>query len=133
MERGARLSILTNGHGGRLGVLGGSFLSLDIPDIAPFLCGTSTYTATLAALQIAFRDDRFLTALADVLPALPAFIDEADRFAQATAGRIGISAGVRILGVGSSVATADYGAAKFVEITNIPSWSDDIEDFAHRQ
>lgn len=132
-ERGARLSVLTNGGGGRLGALGGPVCSLDIPDIAPFLCGTSTYTATLAALQIAFGDDGFAEALAEILPALPAFIDEADRFAHAIAGRTDNCAGFRFLGVGSSVATADYGAAKFVEVTRIPAWSDDIEEFAHRQ
>lgn len=132
-ERGARVSGLTNGGGGRLGALGGSLHSLDIPDIAPFLCGTSTYTATLAALQVAFGGEEVVEALAELLPALPAFIDEADRFARGVAGHAASCGGVRVLGVGSSVATADYGAAKFVEVTKIPAWSDDIEEFAHRQ
>ena len=133
MQRGARLSILTNGAGGRLGALGGARHSLDIADIAPFLCGTSSYTATLATLQLAFDGERFAEPLAVLLPALPAFIAEADRFAKDIAGHAGSSPGVRFLGVGSSVATADYGAAKFVEVTKVPAWSDDIEEFAHRQ
>jgi glucosamine 6-phosphate synthetase-like amidotransferase/phosphosugar isomerase protein len=132
-DRGALLSVLTNGGGGRLGALNGPLYSLDIPDIAPFLCGTSTYTATLAMLQIAFGGNKFADGLDRLLPALPAFIEEADRFAHSVAARIGHCAGIRILGVGSSVATADYGAAKFVEVTRIPAWSDDIEEFAHRQ
>ncbi len=132
-ERGTRLSVLTNGSGGRLGAVGRSLFSLGIPDIAPFLCGTSSYTATLAALQIAFGGDGFAAALSEILPALPAFIDEADRFGHAVASRTSGSAGIRILGVGSSAATADYGAAKFVEVTRIPVWSDDVEEFAHRQ
>jgi len=41
--------------------------------------------------------------------------------------------GLRFLGVGQSLAAADYGAAKCVEVTTIPAWSDDIEEFAHRQ
>ena len=35
--------------------------------------------------------------------------------------------------MGRSVATADYAAAKCVEVTKIPAWADDIEEFAHRQ
>ena len=137
-ERGARLSVLTNGQGGRLGALGGALYSLDIPDIAPFLCGTSSYTATLATLQLGFcrldARSRFAEALGTLLPALPGFIEEADRFARSIAERAGGACpGARFLGVGSSVATADYGAAKFVEVTKIPAWSDDIEEFAHRQ
>ncbi|MEP9374770.1 SIS domain-containing protein [Mesorhizobium sp. KR1-2] len=136
--RGARLSVLTNGQGGRLGALGDALHSLDIPDIAPFLCGTSSYTATLATLQLAFASldprSRFPAALGALLTALPGFIEEADRFARSVAERAGSAfPGARFLGVGASVATADYGAAKFVEVTKIPAWSDDIEEFAHRQ
>ena len=50
---GAGVSVLTNEGGGRLGALGIVRLSLRIADVAPFLCGTSSYTATLAALQSA--------------------------------------------------------------------------------
>lgn len=136
--RGARLSVITNGKGGRLGALGGALHSLDIPDIAPFLCGTSSYTATLATLQLAFAGQKpgssFTKTFGEILPALPGFIEEAERFARSIAGTVGDECtGARFLGVGSSVATADYGAAKFVEVTRIPAWSDDIEEFAHRQ
>ena len=133
LARGARLSILTNGAGGRLGKLGCPALSLDIVDIAPFLCGTSSYTATLAALQLAINDERFAPALAELVPHLEEFIEAADRFAQYCVVARGQRTGYRFLGVGTSVATADYGAAKFVEVTRTPAWSDDIEEFAHRQ
>ena len=36
------------------------------------------------------------------------------------------------LGV-EGMATADYGAAKLVELTNVPPYTDDIEEFAHCQ
>lgn len=135
---GARLSLLTNGQGGRLGALGALKHSLDIADIAPFLCGTSSYTATLATLQLAFGalgdDNAFPAALADLIPELPDFIARADAFTRQLAAEIGTATtGARFLGVGASTATADYGAAKFVEVTKVPAWSDDIEEFAHRQ
>ncbi len=132
MAAGATLSVLTNGAGGRLGALGGPRFSLDIPDIAPFLCGTTSFTATLAALGLlAGRDADPLRA---ALPALPAFIEEADRTCRELVEAAGTGApGIRFLGVGQSVALADYGAAKCVEVTTVPAWSDDIEEFAHRQ
>src|SRR5215207_3776088 len=53
MARGVPLSILTNADGGRLGALGAPALRLGVADVAPFPCGTASYTATLAALAIA--------------------------------------------------------------------------------
>ena len=41
--------------------------------------------------------------------------------------------GLRYLAVGSWLATADYGAAKIVEVGSAPAWTDDLEEFAHRQ
>ncbi|MDH3662371.1 MAG: SIS domain-containing protein, partial [Alphaproteobacteria bacterium] len=41
--------------------------------------------------------------------------------------------GLRYLAVGSGLATADYGAAKIVEVGSAPVWTDDLEEFAHRQ
>eukprot|EP01037_Dinobryon_pediforme_P023722 gene23722-25251_t len=51
-EKGLALLALVNGGGGRLGAIAGARISLDLPDIAPFLCGTASYTATLAALML---------------------------------------------------------------------------------
>ncbi len=133
---GANVAVLTNDSGGRLGALGLDRFSLGISDIAPFLCGTSSYTATLATLQLAFPSawPGFATRLAAILPSLTDLIDRADAFAQSVALRLGGNcSGARFLGVGTTVATADYAAAKCVEVTRIPAWSDDIEEFAHRQ
>jgi glucosamine 6-phosphate synthetase-like amidotransferase/phosphosugar isomerase protein len=41
--------------------------------------------------------------------------------------------GVRFLAAGAELGTAQYGAAKLVELTRIPSWSADLEEFAHSQ
>ena len=133
---GAGVSVLTNEGGGRLGALRIDRLSLQIADIAPFLCGTSSYTATLAALQMAFGDTwpGFAAELTGAMPGLRALPDRADVFAQSVIARLGgTCTGARFLGVGRSVATADYAAAKCVEVTKIPAWADDIEEFAHRQ
>ncbi len=129
---GAAVALLTNGPGGRIAATGAARLSLDMPDLAPFLCGTASYTATLAALMLAFRPGAGV-GLAGVIPGLPGLIDEASSLARRIVAEIGCPPGVRWLGAGASVATADYGAAKCVELARLPSWSDDIEEFAHRQ
>lgn len=41
--------------------------------------------------------------------------------------------GVRFLTTGINRATAEYGAAKLVEVTRLPAWHADIEEFAHSQ
>jgi fructoselysine-6-P-deglycase FrlB-like protein len=134
--RGASGVVLTNGAGGRLADGGGSIVSLGIPELAPFLCGTSTYTATVLALRLLLDADGAATEpLAHALGRLPAVIADAEAWAHdaaALAGRRGVT-GVRILAAGPHVATADYGAAKLVELTRIPAWGDDMEEFAHRQ
>ena len=143
---GASVFGLINGKGGRLGQLITARLSLGIPEIAPFLCGTSSYTATILALLLLLRgvesdqtgDLRWapsLDALEEHCSHLPEVIKKAESFVQKVVSRAmgnGIS-GVRFLSAGPNLATADYGAAKLVELTRIASWSDDIEEFAHRQ
>src|SRR5579875_2279319 len=52
LARGIPAALLTNGAGGQLGALGTPRLSLDVPSVAPFLCGTATYSATLLALLL---------------------------------------------------------------------------------
>jgi fructoselysine-6-P-deglycase FrlB-like protein len=134
--RGASGLILTNGAGGRLGHGAPRKVSLDIPELAPFLCGTSTYTATVLALMLLLdADGATPEALGPALAGLPDAIAGADGWAREVAGmagRRGVT-GVRILAAGPHVATAEYGAAKLVELTRIPAWSDDLEEFAHRQ
>lgn len=137
-ERSVPLAILTNADGGRLGRLTDRAFRLGLDDVAPFLCGTTSYTATLAVLLGArsilgghVNAAASLGRLADALEAaLPAF----DAFARAVAGsREARPSGARFLAVGRDLATADYGAAKLVELSLIKPWSDDIEEFAHRQ
>ena len=50
--RGVPLVALVNGNGGRLAEIAAAKISLELPDLAPFLCGTASYTATLAALMM---------------------------------------------------------------------------------
>jgi fructoselysine-6-P-deglycase FrlB-like protein len=148
--RGARSLVLTNGEGGRLAEGAPRVVSLGIPELAPFLCGTSTYTATVLALILlllgvraapeggARADPAWRPALPPVAAALgwlPEVIVDADRAAAEVAAHAGGRrlSGVRILAVGPHLASAEYGAAKLVELTRIPVWSDDVEEFAHRQ
>jgi len=138
-EAGCPVALLTNGDGGRLGEVGPRF-ELAIPSLAPFLCGTSSYLATLATLLLAFppRPDNVRavedTAVDELVQTLPDVIDTAHRDLTALAAARGAAfTGVRLLTVGPHRASAEYGAAKLVELTRLPVWSDDLEEFAHRQ
>ncbi|MFT8246666.1 SIS domain-containing protein [Roseomonas sp. BN140053] len=130
--RGVPILALVNGEGGRLGAIAAARVSLDLPDVAPFLCGTSSYTATLAALMLlacgaAGSDTR--PDLGAVAAAQEAALDAA----AAVLPAIGLPAGVRVLSAGAELGTAQYGAAKLVELTHIPAWHGELEEFAHSQ
>ena len=126
---GAGVALLTNGAGGRVGALGIPRLPLGLPEIAPFLCGTATYTASLLALQL-LLDANAGAALAGLPEALAQTLERSEASIADCGGPF---TGVRLLAVGAGLATADYGAAKLVEVTRTPAWTDDIEEFAHRQ
>lgn len=128
--RGAPVALLTNRDGGRVGALGVPRFSLDIEALAPFLCGTSSYTASLLALFLALGRDVDEQGLTTLVEGLRDLIDRADSVIRPLARAFG---GARFLSCGVNLASADYGAAKLVEVTRVPSWSDDIEEFAHRQ
>lgn len=128
LARRAGMALLTNGDGGRVGALGVPLVSLDIASLAPFLCGTSSYVASLIALGLVLGGTRDRGAGPEALRTTLARSEAA-----IMALDLDDVAGVRLLGVGATLATADYGAAKLVEVTRTPAWTDDIEEFAHRQ
>lgn len=140
-ELGAKAVSLTNSEGGRLAELGLENFSLQIDDVAPFLCGTSSFTATRTVLSLfaALADGRpkvtvheQLIATAD---ALEQVLVDAALVAETVAQQKAMNAsGLRYLSCGRrGAAMADYGAAKIVELAGTPVWSDDLEEFAHRQ
>jgi glucosamine 6-phosphate synthetase-like amidotransferase/phosphosugar isomerase protein len=149
--RGVPGLVLTNGRGGRLAEDAALTVSLDIPELAPFLCGTSTYTGTVLALVLLLlgasangamgagpSDPEWRpapAAVGEALGWLPRLLPDADRAATEIAERSAArgASGVRILAAGPHLATAEYGVAKLVELTRVPAWSDDVEEFAHRQ
>src|ERR1700722_19928505 len=95
---------LTNGDGGALARITGDKISLDLKDLAPFLTGTTKYTATLLALIMLLEgaaqvDDVDWSAQ---LEALPKMLTEVETFARDLAKRyIGRPpSGVRILSAG---------------------------------
>jgi fructoselysine-6-P-deglycase FrlB-like protein len=127
---------LTNGGGGELARITGSKISLDVPDLAPFLTGTTKYTATLLGLIMLLEGAAGRSpGWTQYLDLLPAFLEEVERFSQDLATRLQgrLPTGVRILSAGPNLATADYGMAKFIKLLTIPVWADEIEEFAHRQ
>ncbi len=134
LAAGPVAALLTNTTGGRVGALGLPRFELGIAEIGAFLCGTSSYTASVLALAMLTDTSPLPRAVEGALADLPAFLQAVNVQAAELAARDGAQLpGIRILGVGQSVATADYGAAKMVEVTTVPAWSDDIEEFAHRQ
>lgn len=128
---GVPMLALVNGGGGRLSEIAGAKISLELADVAPFLCGTTSYTATLAALM----------ALASGAARAPVPVFGTARTALAAAlaasdavfAGMPVPSGVRILSASNDIGTAQYGAAKFVELTRIPAWSAELEEFAHSQ
>jgi fructoselysine-6-P-deglycase FrlB-like protein len=123
---GARLLALVNGSGGRLGEVASQRISLELPDIAPFLCGTASYTATLAVvMMLAGGAAQREMPIAAALPAI--------RSACAITIKEAAPSGVRFLAAGAELGTARYGAAKCVELTRVPAWAADLEEFAHSQ
>lgn len=122
---------LVNGKGGRLGEIAARRVSLDLPDVAPFLCGTASYTATLAALMA------LAAGAAGAAPPDFGSVARAQEAALAASDAIladlPVSTGVRWLAAGAEIGTAQYAAAKLVELTRVPAWHADLEEFAHSQ
>ena len=132
---------LSNEDGGALGRITGRVASLHVPDVAPFLTGTTRYSATILALFLLLDG-------ADPDHALPIAplrawierdlgraLERVDAALPAVCARIaehGLG-GVRVLGAGADWATADYGAAKLVKLIEQPVWGAEIEEFAHSQ
>ena len=140
VKNGNLCGAVVNGEGGRLGTLNLPLFSIDIHDIAPFLCGTSSYIATLEILQLfsAIKNgsiDEAINAIQNTAIKLKNLLPELNKVCKEIAESIGENiTGVRILSLGEEgLATADYGAAKLVELTSIRPYTDDIEEFAHCQ
>lgn len=135
--RGLPLVALVNGEGGRLGQISAAKISLDLPDMAPFLCGTASYTATIAALMLMASGAAEASGsgpdLGAAAAAQHAMLAAAQDLNEDLAGELVIPSGIRVLSAGSDLGTAQYGAAKFVELTRIPAWHGDLEEFAHSQ
>lgn len=131
--RGLPILALVNGEGGKLGAIAKARISLDLPDIAPFLCGTASYTATLAALLLVAEGMAGGSALdlSALAPAQEAALAASGPLAAAIAKRD--FSGARLLSSGAERGTVDYGAAKLVELTRLPAWSGELEEFAHSQ
>jgi glucosamine 6-phosphate synthetase-like amidotransferase/phosphosugar isomerase protein len=128
LARGMRLAILTNGDAGQLGATGAPLLSLDIPPIKQFLCGTSTYLGTLFSLLLIKA-----SISRDPMPVIPK-LDQLVVDSLAVIEKLDAKyTGVRFLSAGVNRATAAHGAEKLVEVTGFPTWSADIEEFAHSQ
>ena len=131
-QRGVPIAALVNGGGGRLAAIASAKVSLDIEDVAPFLCGTSSYTATVLALMLMAQGAAGADASMDMV-SIGAAQCSALAAADAGIGQIPLPTGVRLLAAGAERGTVRYGAAKFVELTRIPAWSGDLEEFAHSQ
>lgn len=133
--RGAGVPVLAlvNGGGGRLGASCPVVASLGIPDEAPFLCGTSSYTGTVAALMLLAAGAGGRPAPAEELDSIAEAMNAAMAASEAASLAAHMPDGVRFLAAGAERGTACYGAAKLVELTRVPAWNADLEEFAHSQ
>ena len=126
------VALVNSADGGRLGTLAVARISLEIDDIAPFLCGTTSYSATLLALMAlatGAAGGQAAPRIEQVLAAQRIALKGCDRILPG----IDVPSGVRLLSAGADRGTVAYGAAKLVELTRIPAWSADLEEFAHSQ
>ncbi|WP_405404993.1 SIS domain-containing protein [Paracoccus sp. Ld10] len=132
-DRGCRLLAIVNGDGGRLAQLVPDRWSMDLADLAPFLCGTSSFAATLAALLavISGLSGRAHIDLGDSAAAMAAANSAADRMM--TGIDLNAITGLRYLASGATLGLARYGAAKCVEVAARPVWTAELEEFAHSQ
>lgn len=130
---------LSNEDGGTLGRIASGIASLHVPDMEPFLTGTTRYSATVLALMFLLEG----AGMAAPEPGLAAFLGEtlatilsvSSQFCETLCPDLvqaGIG-GIRLLGAGADWATADYGAAKLLKLVTLPVWSGEIEEFAHSQ
>lgn len=137
VARGAPVLALTNGSGGALAAIATAKVSLDVPDLAPFLTGTAKYLATLAGLLMILEGaaGRREVDWSGLVAGLPDLMDRAERFARGVAEALAPRppTGVRVLSAGPNLATAEYGVAKFIKLVAVPVWWDEVEEFAHRQ
>jgi fructoselysine-6-P-deglycase FrlB-like protein len=133
----ATLLALTNGAGGELARIAGGKISLEVADLAPFLTGTTKYTATLLGLLMLLEGaaGREESALPTLIAALPAMVSAAEDFARRCTAPFAAAppTGIRILSAGPNLATAEYAMAKFIKLVTVPVWADEVEEFAHRQ
>jgi glucosamine 6-phosphate synthetase-like amidotransferase/phosphosugar isomerase protein len=130
--RGVPFVALVNGHGGKLAEIASCTISLNLGDLAPFLCGTASYTASLLALMMLASGaaGRVIgPSVTEIALAQSAVLKRSDDVVE----ELSVPTGIRLLSAGSDRGTVQYGAAKFVELTRIPAWSGDLEDFAHSQ
>lgn len=126
------VAVVNSKDGGKLGALAAARISLDLDDIAPFLCGTASYSATLFALMAVAAGIAGQKAAPAVQPLL--YLQrKAMELCDAVLHSVRMPSGVRLLSAGAERGTVAYGAAKLVELTRIPCWSADLEEFAHSQ
>lgn len=126
------VALVNSADGGRLGALAVARLSLEISDIAPFLCGTASYTATVYALM-ALATGASGGRTAPRIDQTAGLQRTALLLCDKVLNGIALPSGVRLLSAGADRGTVAYGAAKLVELTRIPAWSGDLEEFAHSQ
>ena len=123
---------LVNGDGGLLGAIATDKISLGHVDLAPFLCGTASYSLTMLALMALATGAAGRVALPPLAPVVAAQ-ENALAKSESIFHALPLPTGVRFLSAGQERGSCAYAAAKFVELTRIPAWSADLEEFAHSQ
>jgi len=126
------VALVNSAQGGRLGQVASARISLALDDMAPFLCGTASYSASVLALM-ALASGAAGAASMPLPGGLRAAMQAAINRSGVVLERLRLPTGVRLLSAGAERGTVAYGAAKLVELTRIPSWSVDLEEFAHSQ
>ncbi|MGQ0572508.1 MAG: SIS domain-containing protein [Armatimonadota bacterium] len=133
-DRRARVLAITNTPDSPLTKTAHEVILLNIAEPAPFLAGTVTYTAcVLTLLMIALLLEDHMTQM----PALESAVGALElALGTETAARewvapLGAAPVWYILGMDGHAATAQYGAAKMIEVADVVAVAHETEEFFH--
>jgi fructoselysine-6-P-deglycase FrlB-like protein len=130
---GGRVLALTCGETSALASIADEVIVLPFTPISRKTPHTLDYLVTLEALAaLGLRwSGQDPTQLAEVIDNIPEWLDAARAFAGEAVATMRPEGKIFMLGAGSDLATASYGAAKFHEAGGIPAFAAETENFIH--
>lgn len=137
--RGATTIAISNSAEGQLAQGAQAWVNLGFSEPVGFLSSTIAYTSPLLAMLLIGAvsaweaDSAFESGLRQTVENARTIISSAQALARDLVGRLFPATTVYLLATGANMATAEYGAVKFSELTHTPAVPHELEEFAHQQ